>query len=165
MKGQTDALLTYKEPPKTISEAQAERIRQALRAHASAAEAFDPKRYKRGGGWNAAEMRKIEEMAGIPSPTDEQRDALRLYDFVHTPPERDVVYINEPKGNEWIGYAESSGGVVLGKVVFGREYKLPGFGMPSKRVPVTVYGVNGMKYVGTYFKSSGTYATIRRAKR
>lgn len=50
----------------------------------------------------------------------------------------------------------------LGDVTFGREYKTPTRGhFPSVRVPITVRGINGVTYHGTYFKSSGDYARVK----
>lgn len=142
-----------------IGAAKAESIRSCLQAYEGAREAFDPKRYKRGGGYTPADVAEIERMAGCKSPTTEQRGELELYEFIVNPPDKYFLYVNERSGN-----ATTFAGNVLGRVVFGRKYKSTGFGRGSTRVPVTVHGVNGVKYSGTYFESAGSYARVKRMK-
>lgn len=152
--------------PRTISDAEAARIRDAGQAYEAARKAFDPKKYARGGGYTPAEERRIEEMAGVAQPSNQERGALELYDFVKSPPDRYFLYVREAKEPGGMHVATTWVGDVLGRVVFGREYKSPSLGhSPSARVPITVYGVNGVKYHGTYFKSSGDYARVRRSKK
>ena len=143
----------------TISTAKADSIRACLQAHDRAAQAFDPKRYKRGGGWTPAEMREIAKIAGCASPSNEDRGALELFDFVHSPPDKYFLYIDKKRlvATTWTGD-------VLGPVAFDSKYKSPGFGQSSTRVPVTVRGINGVVYVGTYFASAGNYARVRARK-
>ncbi len=143
----------------TISAAKAESIRERARAHDRAAQAFDPKRYKRGGGWDASEMREIARMAGGAAPSNAELSALEVYDFVHSPPDKYFLYIDEKNHT-----ATTWTGDVLGPVAFGGKYKSPGFGMSSVRVPVTVRGINGVIYVGTYYASAGNYARVRARK-
>jgi len=103
-----------------------------------------------------AEIAHIVDVAEIgAAPTNEERSAVEVYEFVMTPPEKYFLYINRTKreATTWTGDK-------LGTVGFGREYR-DNFG--GRRVPVTVYGINGCKYYGTYFVSSGDYARIRMA--
>lgn len=143
----------------TISAAKAEDIRERVRAFDRAAQAFDPKRYKRGGGWTPAEQREIARMAGAPRPSNEEVSGLEVYDFIHSPPDKYFLYIDEKNhaATTWTGD-------VLGPVAFGRSYKSPSAGMPSTRVPITVRGINGVIYVGTYYASAGNYARVRARK-
>ena len=106
-------------------------------------------------GW--ASYKPSDVPAGIPQPTNEQRSALEVYDFVTDPPEKYFLYIDEQKkiATTWTGEC-------LGNVLFGREFESPAFGgFPSKRVPITLYAINHATYYGTYFKSSGSYARVK----
>jgi hypothetical protein len=93
---------------------------------------------------------------GIDLPTNDERSAAELYEFVTNPPDKYFLYIDEAKriATTWTGEK-------LGTVGFGREYR-DNFG--GKRVPISVYAVNGRTYHGTYFKSSGDYARVKMAK-
>jgi hypothetical protein len=136
---------------KTISEQEYLTLKELSKRH----EAFvDTKRGRN--GWACYKPEEVPEDARM---TNEQRNAIEVYEFVHNPPERYFLYINQTKGiaTTWMGET-------LGSVVFGREYRCPAFGWHSTRVPVTVRGINGKLYHGTYFKSSGTYARIKLAK-
>jgi hypothetical protein len=80
------------------------------------------------------------------------------------PPDKYFLYIQDTGGKgPWHleGQATTWTGDILGTVRFGREYR-SNFG--DKRVPVVVFGNNGVKYHGTYYKSAGDYARIRRHK-
>lgn len=99
----------------------------------------------------------IIKFAGIDrSPTNEERSAVEVYEFVTNPPDKYFLYINCTKriATTWTGDK-------LGDVSFGSEYR-DNFG--GKRVPITVYAINGKRYHGTYYKSSGDYARIKLAK-
>lgn len=90
------------------------------------------------------------------SPTNEERSACEVYEWTVNPPDRYFLYVNRTReATTWTGDK-------LGTVSFGSEYR-DNFG--GKRVPITVYGTNGVKYHGTYYTSSGDYARIKRAKR
>jgi hypothetical protein len=84
------------------------------------------------------------------------RSAIEVWEFNYDIPDRYFLYISESKkiATTWTGQ-------LLGSVIFGREFR-DNFG--GKRVPVTVYAVNGCVYYGTYYKSAGDYARIKRAK-
>lgn len=70
----------------TITKAEADRIRRAYEATDEARKVFDPKRYQRGGGYSPADMQKIADLAGVASPSNAERGALELYEFMHDPP-------------------------------------------------------------------------------
>jgi len=93
---------------------------------------------------------------GGPSPTNEERSAIEVYEFVHDPPVKYFLYIDEPSrsATTWMGD-------VLGRVSFGQSYR-SAFG--DTRVPIWVDAINGLLYHGTYFKSAGDYARIKLAK-
>ena len=92
--------------------------------------------------------------------SNDERAQLELRQFMIEKPERYFLYVDEKTktATVWTG-------VVLGSVIFGREYKSPSFGRASVRVPVTIKAVNGLTYHGTYYKSSGDYARVRASKR
>lgn len=105
-----------------------------------------------------AMIANICTLAGIDrAPTNEERSAVEVYEFVTNPPDKYFLYINCTKreATTWTGDK-------LGTVGFGNDYR-DNFG--GKRVPITVYAINGKKYHGTYFKSAGDYARIKMCKR
>lgn len=99
---------------------------------------------------------KPDEVSHLDPPTNEERSAVEVFDFVHNPPDKYFLYVSEEKrdAHTWTGQH-------LGKACFGRQWR-DNFG--GIRVPVEIYGINGWRYVGTYFKSSGDFARIRKAK-
>lgn len=94
--------------------------------------------------------------AGLNNVTNEERGEVELYDFVHNPPEKYFVYINQEKRT-----AGTFPGNVLGSVVFGKEY-YSCFG--DKRQSVWIHAINGKTYAGTYYKSAGDYALVKALK-
>lgn len=99
----------------------------------------------------------VEQQAQAPcTVTNEERSALEVYKFIVNPPDHYFAYVNETTNTltTWTGEH-------LGDVSFGREWT-DNFG--GKRVPILVRAVNRQKYHGTYFKSSGSYARLRRSK-
>jgi hypothetical protein len=106
-------------------------------------------------GW--ASYRPEDKPADVPDVTNEERSALEVFEFCTNPSDKYFLYISLEKqaATTWTG-------VLLGHVTFGREYR-DNFG--GIRVPVTVRAINGLTYHGTYFKSSGDFARIRRSKR
>jgi hypothetical protein len=105
-------------------------------------------------GW--ASYRPEDKPAGVPDVTNEEQSSLELFEFVTNPPEKYFLYVNEQQrmATTWTGEK-------LGEVRFGREYK-DNWG--RKRVPVTVYSVNGYVYSGTYYRSAGDYARVKASK-
>jgi len=110
---------------------------------------------------------KANKTNGIPKEVNQKfpfadivdndlRSALEVYEFIHDKPEKYFLYIDEKKTEAitWTGQK-------LGSVWFGREFR-DNFG--GKRQPITVCGINGVKYAGTYYKSSGNYARIKAVK-
>lgn len=89
--------------------------------------------------------------------TNEERSQLEVRRFMLEKPERYFMYITRNSAGTWTAQN-------LGSVTFGREYKCPAFGRASVRVPVTIKAINGETYVGTYYKSSGDYARVKRVK-
>lgn len=110
-------------------------------------------------GW--ASYKPEDKPSHVPDCTNEERGEMELYEFCTNPPDKYFLYVSEEKRT-----AFTWPGQTLGTVQFGRAYKVPAFGgWPSVRVPVTIHAVNGLTYHGTYYKSSGDYARIERAKR
>lgn len=151
----------------TITKAEADRIRRAYEANEAARKVFDPKRYQRGGGYSPADVQKIADLAGVASPSNAERGALELYEFMHDPPTVKFLYVTENKNGYDPHKAQTFAGDYLGRVYFGQRYRAAGFGGRSaatERVPITLYAVNGKRYVGTYFSGAGNYARVRLAK-
>jgi len=103
---------------------------------------------------------------------NDDRSAIELWEWKHDPPEKYFLYIREndkrPEGFPYeppLWEAITFAGQKLGNVRYATEYKCPAFGgWPSVRQSITVYGNNGVKYYGTYYKSSGDYARIKMMK-
>ena len=114
---------------------------------------FDLIRDKRT-GW--VSYRPSDKPASVPDVTNEEQSAVEVYEFLRDKPGRYFLYINEKKAK-----ATTWTGEKLGKVVFGREYR---DNLGGVRVPIDVYAINGLRYYGTYYKSSGDYARIKRCK-
>jgi len=134
-------------------------LKKLLDAYEQARQVYDPKRYERGGGYDQDECNKFKRSAGIPVNTttdkmNQWRAKVEYYEFVDKPPVRYFSYINETHHTMgcW------TGGIVLGSVSFGRAWK-DNFG--GTRVPITVQGINGCTYYGTYYKSAGDYCRIK----
>lgn len=87
-----------------------------------------------------------------------------VIEFFRDSPERYFVYINERKGLSWT--VTTWMGDVLGHVIWkGDEFTSGGFGgTQNKRQNIRVEMLDGSRYSGTYYKSNGTYARIRRLK-
>jgi len=91
--------------------------------------------------------------------TNEERSLAEVFDWVHDPPSEYFLYIDVEKGKAttWMGDS-------LGDVTLGKPYRVPAFGQSSERCAVWVTGTNGCKYYGTYYRSSGDYARVKRCK-
>jgi hypothetical protein len=107
------------------------------------------------------------EAAGLNPPTNEERSALEVFDFVTNPPERYFIYVTRPKvqAGYTLGFqrtiATTWTGEKLGEAYLGGKF-VSNFG--DERYSITVRGINGKKYIGTYFAGAGDYARIRLAK-
>lgn len=84
---------------------------------------------------------------------NELRSSIEVYEFINDIPDNYFLYIDESKkeATTWMGDK-------LGNVSFGREYR---DNLGGKRQPIDVHGINGKKYHGIYYKSSGNYARIK----
>lgn len=85
-----------------------------------------------------------------------ERSALEVYDFVNNPPDKYYLYVNAENKTvtTWTGE-------VLGRVVFGCSYRS---NWGDKRIPITVLGINGRRYHGTYYTDSEDCARIKAFK-
>lgn len=112
----------------------------------------------------ATQWCKDNKTNGIPSEvwkkfpfakvaTNENRSKVETYEFLNDPPENYFLYIREEDR-----VATTFMGDKLGSVSFGSPFK-GNFG--DVRVPITVLGINGRTYHGTYYKSAGDYARIK----
>lgn len=115
-------------------------------------------------GW--ASYKPEDKPADVPDMTNSERSALELYEWLANPPDKYFLYITHKPtfgfGSFVSDAATTWTGTPLGNVRFGREWR-DNFG--GTRQAVTVYGNNGVHYVGTYFKSAGDYARVRKAAR
>jgi hypothetical protein len=89
---------------------------------------------------------------------NELRSKIEVWQFINDAPKEYFLYINEEKRT-----ATTWTGDYLGTVIFGDTYN-GGFGWHSKRQSITVNAINGKRYHGTYYKSSGNYARIKQYK-
>jgi hypothetical protein len=113
------------------------------------------RRFSTRGGWVSIPADQQDTLP--PDPGNEARGRVELYEFCTERPTSYFAYVNTLTNQltTWVGN-------VLGSVSMGREYR-DNFG--GVRVPITVNGVNGLTYHGTYFKSAGDYARIKAHKR
>jgi len=84
------------------------------------------------------------------------RGKIEVYEFMQDCPKKYFLYIKEDNST-----ATTWNGEFLGNVHFGKEYRS---NMGDKRQPIDVFGINGIKYHGTYYKSAGNYARIKAYK-
>jgi hypothetical protein len=100
---------------------------------------------------------------GGDTPENWERSRAEVKAFKEEKPDKYFVYIKEGVSDiggsraiatTWMGHK-------LGDVFLGRPFKS---NMGDVRVPITVRGINGVTYVGTYYKSAGDYARIRRKR-
>lgn len=106
---------------------------------------------KRGrNGW--ASYHQEDVPAHLQHVDNELRGAVEYYEWMRDKPRKYFIYVNEQAR-----LATTWNGVMLGAVMFGREYR---GNMGDVRVPITVRGLNGLSYRGTYYKSAGDYARI-----
>lgn len=89
--------------------------------------------------------------------TNELRSQIEVYEFMNDKPEKYFAYVNDVSGQltTWTGEP-------LGVVSYwGTEWCS---NMGDHRQSITVNAINGIKYFGTFYKSSGTYARLKAAK-
>jgi len=110
--------------------------------------------------WDSRGMATSAEVESWPSDcqvTNEERSLLEVYEFVNDPPpERYFLYISNDhkRATTWTGD-------LLGTVVTGAPWRS---NLGDKRIPITVYAVNGKTYYGTFYTGAGDYARVKRAK-
>ena len=98
--------------------------------------------------------------------TNEERSAIEVFQFCRDKLSIYFVYIAPPIPNSSMVekhyvHATTWIGDYLGRVYLGGEYTvhMPRGGK-SVRQSITMHGINGVRYYGTYYKSSGNYARI-----
>ena len=119
---------------------------------------------------NTNSYRREELPAHLSPPTNEERSACEVFEFMRDKPDRYFLYIKEAEDmttkpgwrNFGWGQATTWTGENLGRVSFGRAWR-DNFG--GTRIPVTVFAINGETYHGTYFISAGQYARVKKAKK
>ncbi|MHA2219652.1 MAG: hypothetical protein ACXACY_27405 [Candidatus Hodarchaeales archaeon] len=90
------------------------------------------------------------------SPTHAEISSIETYEFVNDPPEKYFAYIKEPEiGN--MGEMTTWTGEQLGRALLWNTWR-SNFG--DTRVSIDVWGINGKKYHGFYYKSAGDYCRI-----
>lgn len=102
-----------------------------------------------------------EEAALLPEPlTREQISQIEVFEFRNDPPLKYFAYVN-CQGN-YPSYITTRTGEILGEVVtFGAAYRS---NMGDVRQNITIRAINGKRYTGTYYKSSGNYCRLRMVK-
>lgn len=101
--------------------------------------------------------------------SNDDRSAIERFEFCTAPPDRYFLYIRLPEGATVerahamgaSGLATTWTGERLGRVTFGRPFR-DNFG--GRRVPVSIDSINGRRYHGTYYQSSGDFARVRLTK-
>jgi hypothetical protein len=109
-----------------ITAQRAAEIQSAHDRNQRAREQFDPKRFKRGGGYTPAEMAEIAKIAGVKEPSNAERGELEFYRFMTHPPDKFFAYYKQNASvgadiTTWPGGGEGAG------LVGGRE------GSPARR--------------------------------
>lgn len=155
-------------------------LRARIDAYESARKQFDPKRYERGGGYSREDCTSIATLAGATDPTNEEKSAVEVYEFVQNPPDRYFAYVkgvkfewrpnpsqcgarNIPALTDWRGGIVTTWtGDKLGDVVAVGDLHRGNMG--DVRIPLRVKGINGVTYSGIFYASTGDYCRLRRVK-
>jgi hypothetical protein len=94
--------------------------------------------------------------------TKREMSQMEVYDFVQDAPKKYLVFV---KRNLVSAGVVDNGvivttytGQILGYGRLGKHY----FNRNSRRYTITFTAINGVKYKGTYYASSGNYAKVRR---
>lgn len=106
---------------------------------------------------NEAEYKEYKKRYEAKTGNNEETSVIEVWEFLNNIPKKYFSYIDEDK-QEMITWT----GQKLGDVSFGKEYR-DNFG--GRRVPISVKGINGKSYYGTYYKSSGNYCNIKLYKK
>lgn len=98
---------------------------------------------------------EVSKQWGFDS-NNENTSKIEVYEFVKNPPHKYFTYVNYNLfGKKWI---TTFMGDKLGRICYlGTPYK-DNFG--GTRQSIKVFGINGVKYYGTYYKSSGDYCHL-----
>jgi hypothetical protein len=113
-------------------------------------------------GWASYRVEDIPKH--LSKVSNDQRSFVEVYEFVHTPPEKYFIYVernvvspgevdNRVRVTTWTGQT-------LGYGYLGRPYKCGN----SRRYPIRFKGINGFRYAGTYYVSTGDYARVKKVK-
>lgn len=143
------------EPP--ISREQYEDVLRRERAYEAAREQFDPRRFKRGGGYTPEEVAQIERLAGGPAPTNEERGLAQMYDWLVNVPDQALLYYDKDKTrvSGWMGD-------VYGEIVWRGEIQRKFGG--GRAQAFRVRGTNGAMYHGIANLTGGDYVRLRKMK-
>lgn len=143
------------QPP--ISRDRYDEIVRRERAYEAAREQFDPKRFKRGGGYAPEEIAQIERLAGAPAPTNEERGLADQYRWLVDVPENAFLYYDKDMTHVtgWMGD-------VRGRIFWrgAVQRKLGG----GRSQAIRVEGTNGTTYHGVANLTGGTYVRLRLVK-
>jgi hypothetical protein len=101
--------------------------------------------------------RQEELPESVVPPTNDELSALEVFEFCRDKPDNYFLYIskNQLFATTWVG--EKLGTVVQ----MGKPWS-DNFG--GTRVHIRISAINGAVYSGTYYKSSGDYARVKRVR-
>lgn len=126
------------------------------RAYEAARERFDPKRFKRGGGYTPEDVEQISHLAGAPAPSNEERALADQYDWIVNVPEKAFLYYD--MDNSLVtGFMGDVRGRIVWKGVVQRR-------MGGKTQAIQVDGTNGARYHGIANLTGGNYVRLRLVK-
>jgi hypothetical protein len=101
---------------------------------------------------------RLDELpANIIPPTNEERSALEVFEFCRDKPDNYFLYISNDQQ-----YATTWTGEKLGTVVQTSKPWRDNFN--GTRVHIRISAINGAVYSGTYYKSAGEYARVKRVR-
>ncbi len=133
--------------PALLTDEQAFHLRSCRADYEMARAAYSRKKYEHGGPYSKADLTKIAARAGCGPMRPVELGLLSVYSFVANPPDSVSVFVF---GNT--GMAGEIPGFPFGRIMIGAPLPVPGRENPSAtHRHATLYGVNGVKYVGTYY--------------
>lgn len=97
----------------------------------------------------------------INPPTNEERSAVEVFEFMRDRPNRYFVYVRV--GTPYLRSATVTTwtGDILGHGTMGAEYRS---NMGDKRRSIRFRAITGDTYAGTYYYGAGDYARVRKVK-
>ena len=98
--------------------------------------------------------------ADINPPTNEERSAVEVFEFMRDKPDKYVVYVKVTNGR--VCEAVTWTGEIYGRGTVGREYTS---NMGDKRRSIRFLAITGDTYAGTYYCGTSDYARVRKVKR